>query len=82
MTMFAEALADPALRGAYLGFSLVLLVLPLVVLWLWYRRRANNNTVDRPMLINVALFTLIWMGLNAATLGLMMWADSVNAAAG
>jgi len=82
MHAFAEALADPALRGAYLAFSLTLLILPLVLLWLWYRRRDKAGTIDRPMLIRVGLLTLLWMLANAAALGFLVWADTLRAAAG
>ena len=81
MHAFAEALSDPAVRDAYLAFSLTLLMLPLVLLWLWYRRRAKAGTVDRDMLIQVGVITLAWMGANAAALGLLMWADTVASAA-
>ncbi|MDJ0512455.1 MAG: hypothetical protein QNJ62_03300 [Methyloceanibacter sp.] len=81
MHAFADALADPALRGAYLAFSLTLLILPLVLLWLWYRRRNKDGTVDRPMFIRVGLLTLVWMVANAAALGLLMWTDGLRAAA-
>ena len=82
MHAFAEALSDPAIRGAYLAFSLTLLILPLVLLWLWYRRRTTAGTVDRDMLVRVGAITLAWMGANAAALGLLMWADTVARAAG
>ena len=80
MHAFAEALMDPAVRGAYLAFSLILLILPLVLLWLWYRRRAKAGTVDRDMLIHVGVLTLVWMAANAAVLGFLMWADTVTPA--
>ena len=80
MHAFAEALIDPAVRGAYLAFSLTLLILPLVLLWLWYRRRAKAETVDRDMLIRVGVLTLLWMAANAGALGFLMWADTVSAA--
>ncbi|ODR97526.1 hypothetical protein AUC70_00445 [Methyloceanibacter stevinii] len=82
MHAFAEALSDPALRGAYLAFSLVLLILPLVLIWLWYRQRAKAGTVDRPMLIRVGLLTLLWMVANAAALGFLMWAETVTKTGG
>ena len=82
MHAFAEALTDPALRGAYLAFSLVLLILPMVLLWLWYRGRAKAGTVDRAMAMRVGLLTLLWMVANAAALGFLMWADTVTSAAG
>ncbi|MEM9591376.1 MAG: hypothetical protein AAF967_08565 [Pseudomonadota bacterium] len=81
MHAFAEALADPAVRGAYLALSLTLLILPLVLLWLWYRRRDRAGTIDRPMLMRVGLLTLLWMLANAAALGFLMWADGLRAAA-
>ena len=80
MHAFAEALMDPAVRGAYLAFSLVVLILPLVLLWLWYRRRAKAETVDRGMMIRVGVLTLLWMAANAVVLGVLMWADTVNTA--
>lgn len=82
MHQFAEALSDPAVRGAYLALSLTLLILPLVLLWLWYRRREKAGTLDRDMLLRVGLLTLLWMAANAAVLGFLMWADTVTAAAG
>ena len=80
MHAFAEALIDPAVRGACLAFSLTLLILPRVLLWLWYRRRAKAETVDRDMLIRVGVLTLLWMAANAGALGFLMWADTVSAA--
>jgi len=77
----AQALADPVIRGWYLGFSLALLVVPMAALWLWYRKRAKEGTVDRAMAVRVSLLTLVWMVVNAAALGLLMWADTVSQAA-
>ncbi|BAQ16306.1 hypothetical protein [Methyloceanibacter caenitepidi] len=82
MHAFAQALSDPALRGAYLAFSLLLLILPLVLIWLWYRQRDKAGTVDRPMLIRVGLLTLLWMVVNAGALGFLMWAETVKSAGG
>lgn len=81
MHAFAEALADPAVRGLYLAFSLTLLILPMVLLWLWYSARAKAGTVDRPMFMRVGLLTLLWMAANAVALGLLMWADNARSAA-
>ena len=81
MHTIAEALTDPILRGAYLALSLVLLILPLVLLWLWYSQRARLGTVDRPMLLRVGLATLLWMVVNAAALGFLMWADAASSTA-
>ena len=78
MDAIAQALADPTVRGWYLGFCLALVLLPLVLLWLWYRRRAKANTVDRTVLVRVSLLTLLWMVVNAVVLGVLMWADGVN----
>lgn len=78
MNAIAQALADPAVRGFYLGFCLVLVLVPMVALWLWYRKRFRENTVDRAMALRVALLTLLWMVVNAVALGLLLWADEVN----
>lgn len=78
MNPIAEALADPLIRGLYLGFCLTLIVLPMVALWLWYRRKSQENTVDQAMLPKVAVLTLLWIGLNAAAFGTLMWADGIN----
>lgn len=82
MDALAETLTDPALRSVYLALSLALLILPMVLLWLWYNRRVKAGTVDRPMLIRVCIATLLWMVANAAALGLLMWADAAISAAG
>lgn len=82
MDAIAQALADPLVRGLYLGVCLALVVVPLVALWLWYRKRLAENTVDRDMAVRVALLTLLWMVVNAGALGVLMWADQVNRAAG
>jgi hypothetical protein len=37
MDAIARALADPLVRGLYLGLCLALVVVPLLALWLWYR---------------------------------------------
>lgn len=78
MDAIAQALADPTVRAWYLAFCLALVLLPLVLLWAWYRRRAKANTVDRGVLVRVSLFTLVWMVVNAVALGVLMWADGVN----
>jgi hypothetical protein len=79
MTMeeIAQSLADPGVRGLYLGFCLALLILPMVALWLWYRKRAKEGTVDKSMVLQVGILTLAWMAVNAAALGLVMWANTV-----
>ncbi len=82
MNAIAASLADPLIRGLYLGFCLTLIVLPMVVLWLWYRRRSQEDNVDQTMLLKVALLTLLWIGLNAAAFGTLMWADGVNQTGG
>jgi len=82
MTSIAEALGDPAVRGVYLALCLALVLIPLVALWLWTRKRAKAGTVDRPPFIRVALLTLLWLVVNAIALGFMMWADTVNGVAG
>jgi hypothetical protein len=43
-----------------------MVLLPLVALALWYRRRAKQNSVDRSMLLRVSLLTLLWMVVNAS----------------
>ena len=77
MDAIAQALTDPTVRGWYLAFSLALVLVPMVVLWLWYRKHMAENTVDRAMLVRVALLTLLWMAVNAGVLGLLIWADTV-----
>jgi len=52
-------------------------VLPMIALWLWYRKRAKEGTIDHSMVMQVAILTLAWMAVNAAALGLVMWADTV-----
>ncbi|ODS03000.1 hypothetical protein AUC71_12155 [Methyloceanibacter marginalis] len=81
MNAIAQSLADPTVRGWYLGFCLALVLLPLVAMALWYRRRAKQNSVDRSMLLRVSLLTLLWMIVNALALGVLMWADGVNGVA-
>jgi hypothetical protein len=77
MEEIAQSLADPGIRGLYLGFCLALVVLPMIALWLWYRKRAKEGTIDHSMVMQVAILTLAWMAVNAAALGLVMWADTV-----
>jgi len=78
MDAIAQALADPTVRGWYLGFCLVLVLLPMALLWLWYRKKLKANEVDQAMLLRVSLLTLLWMVVNAAALGILVWADTVN----
>src|SRR5665811_1389119 len=78
MNAIAQALADPTIRGWYLGFCLALILLPMVGLWLFYRKRLKANAVDRAMFVRVSLLTLLWMAANAAAFGLLMWANTVN----
>jgi len=78
MNAIAHALADPTVRGWYLGFCLVLVLLPTAALWLWYRKRLKTDAVDKGMLLRVALITLSWMAVNAIALGILLWADEVN----
>ena len=82
MDAIAQTLADPMVRGLYLGLCLALVVVPLVALWLWYRKRSAENTVDRRMAVRVALLTLLWMIVNASALGVLVWADAVNGTTG
>jgi len=82
MDAIAQALADPTVRGWYLAFCLGLVLIPMAALWLWYRKALAENAIDRPMLARVAILTLVWMAVNAAALGLVLWADTVNATAG
>ncbi len=82
MNAIAQSLADPTVRGWYLGFCLALVLLPMVALAFWYRSRAKQNSVDRSMLLRVSLLTLLWMMVNASAFGLLMWADGVNGIAG
>lgn len=77
MHAIAHSLADPGVRALYLGFCLALVVLPMIALWLWYRKRAKEGTINQSMVIQVAVLTLAWMAVNAAALGLVMWADTV-----
>jgi len=78
MNAIAQALADPMVRAWYLGFSLVLVLLPMAALWLWYRKRLKAEAVDKGMLLRAALITLSWMAVNAIALGILLWADEVN----
>lgn len=82
MNAIAQSLADPTVRGWYLGFCLALVLLPMVALAFWYRSRAKQNSVDKSMLLHVSLLTLLWMVVNALAFGLLMWADGVNGIAG
>jgi tellurite resistance protein TehA-like permease len=82
MNEIAQLLADPGVRGVYLGFCLFLMLVPMAGLWLWYRKRLKADAVDRDMLLRVALITLAWMAANAVALGILLWADTVNRAAG
>ncbi|MHA1518372.1 MAG: hypothetical protein ACTSYK_07175 [Alphaproteobacteria bacterium] len=59
MEATAQALANPLVRGLYLGFCLALLIVPLLALWLWYRKRTAQNALDRFMLRRVALLDLL-----------------------
>lgn len=77
MHAIAQSLTDPGVRGLYLGFCLALVVLPMIALWLWYRKRAKEGTIGKSMVLQVGLLTLAWMAVNAAALGLVMWADTV-----
>ena len=65
-------------RGWYLGFGLVLVLLPMAALWLWYRKRLKAEAVDKGMLLRAALITLSWMAVNAIALGILLRADEVN----
>jgi hypothetical protein len=82
MDSIAHALADPTVRGWYLGFCLALVLLPMALLWLWYSRKAKADAVDRVMLLRVSLFTLLWMAVNAGALGILVWADTINTTTG
>jgi len=82
MNAIAQSLADPTVRGWYLGFCLALVLLPMVALAFWYRSRAKQYSVDKSMLLHVSLLTLLWMVVNALAFGLLMWADGVNGIAG
>jgi hypothetical protein len=82
MDAIAQSLADPTIRSWYLGFCLALVLLPLVGLWLYYRKRLQADAVDKAMLLRVSLLTLLWMVVNAVALGVLLWADTVNSAAG
>jgi len=78
MDAIAQSLADPTIRGWYFGFCLALILLPMVGLWLFYRKRLKANAVDKAMFVRVSLLTLLWMAANAAAFGLLMWANTVN----
>jgi hypothetical protein len=82
MDSIARALADPLVRGLYLGVCLALVVVPLLALWLWYRKRLAESTVDRDMAVRIALLTLLWMVVNAGALGVLVWANTVNGTTG
>lgn len=50
MDAVARALADPASRGMYLVFCLLLLVAPMLALALWYRARVTRTAGGRALM--------------------------------
>lgn len=50
MTAIATLLADPTARAWYLGFSFALLVLPMIVLSVWYHRGIKTTPGGRALM--------------------------------